>query len=269
MSVTREAMVIRNERPSVVWLVVRAVFLETIRRREFYVLLLFMGLFFLGTVTARITGIENAATATFLLNLGLTLAYYFALLLTILTAARQFPDEIENRTIYPLLAKPISRGQFLAGKWLASCLSGLICFAVLLVMAWLPTPKLEDFSMGTLAQMTILCAAGIGMAGALSMFLSLLFPKPLAVRVIVALALAGSRPCGWLQALGVSYSAEPLTLALTAIVPDFGKLDLVQLYTDGASPISIADFGLRVLHAVGMGLASLSLATWLVSRRQL
>src|SRR5262245_29934822 len=81
--------------PNPIPLLIRAVFVETIRRREFYVLLLFMGLFLLGAGVSRIGGIKDPATATFLLNLGLTMSYSFALLLTLLTAARQFPDELE------------------------------------------------------------------------------------------------------------------------------------------------------------------------------
>ena len=42
------------------------------------------------------------------------------------TAARQIPAERENRTIFPLLAKPVTRGQCCSGKflgcWLATCL---------------------------------------------------------------------------------------------------------------------------------------------------
>ena len=105
--------------------VVRACLLEAVRRREFYVLFLFMGLFVAGIVVASIVKVENAATATFLLNLGMTLAFGLAKLATLLAAARQVPDDTENGTIYPLLAKPLGRGEYLVGKAFGALLPGL------------------------------------------------------------------------------------------------------------------------------------------------
>ena len=51
------------------------------------------------------------------------------------TTARQIPAERENRTIFPLLAKPVTRAQVVAGKflgcWLA-CGMALVVFYLFL-----------------------------------------------------------------------------------------------------------------------------------------
>jgi len=58
------------------------------------------------------------------------LIWVSSLVIAIGTAARQIPMERENRTIFPLLAKPVTRGQVIAGKF-AGC--WLACGIVLLV----------------------------------------------------------------------------------------------------------------------------------------
>ena len=51
-------------------------------------------------------------------------------LTVIALAARQLPREFESRTIYPLLAKPVSRTAFLLGKLLGILLAAVFCFAL-------------------------------------------------------------------------------------------------------------------------------------------
>ena len=45
-------------------------------------------------------------------------------------SAKQIPSEIESKTIYPLLAKPVSRIYFILGKFLGSLLISIIAFSV-------------------------------------------------------------------------------------------------------------------------------------------
>ena len=84
-----------------------------------------------------------------------------ATLLTLFLAARQIPDEIEHRTIYPLLARPLSRDVYILGKWVACTLVGLAVFAALFVLGWLPVPKMEPYS-GALLGQVIALQAGFG-----------------------------------------------------------------------------------------------------------
>ena len=258
-----------DKAPGPVWIIVRAVFLETIRRREFYVLLLFMGLFLLGALISRVIGIENPATATFLLNLGFTMAYNFALLLTLLTVSRQFPDELESRTLYPLLAKPISRAQYLLGKYLASFLIGLITLVVLLVMAALPVPAMESFSIGSFFQMFALSVLGLAMVGAIAMLLSFLTPKILNVVIVSALVLVAPRVLGLCYVSSMGLAVQPVVGFVLGLIPNFSKVDLIQHYTDGLPPIALQDLLARAMHVAGVILVSLGISTWLIERKQL
>lgn len=254
---------------SPVLLILKAVLLETVRRREIYVLLLLMGLFLLGAVVVRIVGVQNAATGTFLLNLGLTLAVAFAKLITLLTAARQFPDELEQRTLYPLLAKPLSRGQYLLGKWAASVTTGTVALAVLLLLAWLPVPRLETYSAGVFFQMLVLAVLSIGLLAALAILLSLLMPKMLVIVVAGLIVLAGGRAISLVQSHMGESAAGAVVRWVTGYLPDFSRLDLVLRYTEGLPPLRTEDFLIRCAYASAFILFSLALGNWLLVRRAL
>jgi ABC-type transport system involved in multi-copper enzyme maturation permease subunit len=251
------------------WLVARAVLLEGIRRREFYVLVLFMGLFLMGAIVVRIVKIENPATATFLLNLGLTLAFTFAKIITVLTAARQFPDEVEKHTLYPLLAKPLGRGEYLLGKWAASVITGLVTLIVLFLMAWLPVPRMEEYSDGTWAQMLLFEVLSLGMLGALAILFSLLMPKALNIVVLAILVLAGGRMIALLRSHFLGSAMHEMVQWITGYIPDFTRLDLLTRYTDGLPPLGPTDMMLRVVYAIAFTAFPLTLAVWLIQRRPL
>ena len=58
--------------------------------------------------------------ARMLISGGLASINVFGILLAIFTAAFLIPHEIESRTIYPILAKPVRRFEFLLGKYIGS-----------------------------------------------------------------------------------------------------------------------------------------------------
>lgn len=104
---------------------------ELYRRKDFYVLLV---------LTAVITGLlgtinffNDPTIVRYLKEICLLLIWISSLVICITTAARQIPAERENRTIFPLLAKPVTRWQVVLGKfagcWLA-CGIALLVFYV-------------------------------------------------------------------------------------------------------------------------------------------
>lgn len=250
-------------------LVGRGIWIELVRRKDLYVLGMLMGIFALGVLAAMIVGIEEASTANFLLNLGLSLAYYCAHILALTLMARQIPDELENRTVYPLLAKPIAREWYLAGKWGAVTLGGFASFLVLGLMGWLPVPRMETYSTVMLLQTLTLIFVSLALLASLALVLSLLMPKGLTVVVVGLLFAAGHQIVGFVR---LRFSGSPLEGAAQwalAYLPDFSKLNTITRYTDGIGPLSAGEFlGLVAHGAVLTGLA-LALAVALFHRRPL
>jgi ABC-type Na+ efflux pump permease subunit len=76
---------------------------------------------------------NDAHIVRYLKEICLDLIWLCSLVIAVTTTARQIPAERENRTLLPLLAKPLTRVQLILGKflgcWLACGLT-LLCFYV-------------------------------------------------------------------------------------------------------------------------------------------
>jgi ABC-type transport system involved in multi-copper enzyme maturation permease subunit len=86
------------------------------RLKIFYVLLLF-ALLLIGS-SAFMAQMTFQQEFQVLKDIGLGAMSLFTSLLAILATARLLPQEIEDRTVYTVLAKPVSRFEYLAGKLL-------------------------------------------------------------------------------------------------------------------------------------------------------
>ncbi len=91
---------------------------ELYRRKDFYVLFILTGLITL--TLGAVNFFNDDKIVRYLKEVCLLLIWVSSLVIAIVTTARQIPSERENRTMFPLLAKPVSRAQVLLGKF-AGC----------------------------------------------------------------------------------------------------------------------------------------------------
>jgi len=89
---------------------------EFYRRKDFYVLFVMTAV--LTVVLGSASFFNDRSIARYLKEVCLLLIWISALVIAVTTSARQIPAERENRTIFPLLAKPVSRWDVLFGKFL-------------------------------------------------------------------------------------------------------------------------------------------------------
>ena len=112
-----------------VWAIASVVIKELFRRKDFYVL--FIITMVVSVLMAGVNIFNEPRVARYVKELCLLLIWVSSLVIAITTAARQLPFEREQRTLFPLLAKPVRRSQVLIGKflgcWLA-CGGTLVCF---------------------------------------------------------------------------------------------------------------------------------------------
>ncbi len=103
---------------------------ELYRRKDFYVLFILTALITL--VMGSFKLFNDDKIVRYLKEICLLLIWVSSMVIAITTAARQLPAEKENRTIFPLLAKPITRGQLVLGKffgcWFSSGLALLLFY---------------------------------------------------------------------------------------------------------------------------------------------
>jgi ABC-type transport system involved in multi-copper enzyme maturation permease subunit len=98
-----------------IFALVGVVIKEMYRRKDFYVLFVLTAVLTLTMGSVRF--FNDSQIARYLKEICLLLIWISALIIAITTAARQIPFERESRTIFPLLAKPVTRAQVLIGKF--------------------------------------------------------------------------------------------------------------------------------------------------------
>jgi ABC-type transport system involved in multi-copper enzyme maturation permease subunit len=109
--------------------IARNTFREAVRDRILYNLVLFVLLItasaiFLGELTA---GHE----ARMIVNLGLGAVLLFGAFIAIFVGVSLVSKEIEKRTVYAIFSKPVSRTEFIIGKYLGLCLTLLVNIVVM------------------------------------------------------------------------------------------------------------------------------------------
>ena len=92
--------------------------LELWRRNDMFALLVLALVLLVPLSLARPFG--TAGATRYFDEAALLLIWGYSLFVALGTGGRLFSNEFANRTVYPLLAKPVSRGQLLLGKYLGA-----------------------------------------------------------------------------------------------------------------------------------------------------
>jgi ABC-type transport system involved in multi-copper enzyme maturation permease subunit len=113
----------------VIWAIARNTLTELIRQKVFYFLLIF-ALLVIGN-SAFIAKLSFQERFQMLKDISLGAMSVFGSLLAILATANFLPKDMEDRTIYTILAKPVPRFCYLLGKLLG--IFALLGLAILLM----------------------------------------------------------------------------------------------------------------------------------------
>lgn len=192
---------------NVIGAIALVVILEMIRRKDFYVLFVLTALITL--VMGSVSFFNDSNVTRYLKEICLLLIWLSSLIVAITMAARQVPAEKESRTVFPLLAKPVTRSQMLLGKFLGCWLAcGLALLVFYLFFGVVASSREHVWPVAQYFQAAVLHWA--------------------ALAVIIALTLAGS----------IVFAAPSSTVTITFIVVTGiiylgGHLDKVALNTGG------------------------------------
>ena len=161
------------------------------RRKDGYILVLLLALLQYAVASLGAPGTESSGL--YLFDAGLLLAWCFGWVIAMHVGASELPGEESRGTVYLLLAKPLSRAELLAGKWLgawgavAACT--LACYAVALAFALVHGVRPPA---GVLLQAALLHLVSLSVLTALALALSTRLNRDatLATTGVAALALA-------------------------------------------------------------------------------
>ncbi len=228
---------------------VKLSFVELWRRHDIFALLI---LAFALMVPLSLAAPFGAAGASrYLDEAALLLVWGFSLFVSLGTGARLFPPEFTSRTIYPLLAKPISRGTLLVGKYLgavaASWSALLFFYALFALCAFLRGGAVSV----ELAQGVVLHMAFVALAVAVSLFGSLIV-TPSANVTLSAVALVSMFFFGRRLPEYADSTAAPLSWLVDAVYvvgPHAEFFDMRQRLIHGWGAVDAAVFCAVLLYA--------------------
>jgi ABC-type transport system involved in multi-copper enzyme maturation permease subunit len=256
-----------------------AVFRESVRDRVFYNLVFFAVLLvgasiLMGQLTA-------GQDVKIIKDLGLSATSLFGLFIAIFVGISLVSKEMERRSVYPLLAKPIRRSEFIAGKYAGLLLTLLVnttvmtiaLYAVLFVLArgvparvqaaW-DAPALDPALLKAIA----LIYVEIALVTALALFFSTYSSPMLSAVFTLGVYVAGqfNTDLKRFDQIVASPSLAAIGKALYYVLPDFSRFD-VKLAVVHGIPVSAVYVASSAAYAAVYILALLLGAMLLFSRK--
>ncbi|MEM9164372.1 MAG: ABC transporter permease [Cyanobacteria bacterium P01_F01_bin.4] len=253
-----------------VFVIARNVFLEVIRDRILYLIALFSGLMVLAVVLLPevAAGTENKI----ILDVGLAAINLFALVIAVFVGTGLINKEIEKKTVLVLIAKPISRFEFIFGKHLGLCaVMAVLITALSAVFLGILSFKGIPFPLDSLLiaigfmflEMTLLIAVAI----LFGVFTSSL----LATLLTFAVYLVGhlSQDIVKLGQLAESERFQQIANSLYLVLPDLERLNFKNEAIYGITLLpGPGELLLNVLYAVVYTLLLLIISVGIFARRQ-
>ena len=210
-------------------LIAKSILLEAVRRKEVYVVVLIACLLIGAVMTVdffQIRGITKFYREVALKVMSLSTG-----LMVVILSARQLPREFKNRTIYPLLAKPISRNTFLVGKLLGALTAAAFCFALFMGVYLLGSFYLGgNIPWALFFQYIYLQMLMMAVLSTLSFLLSMSMTLSAAITIVVLLFLLSATITS--ATTFVYYSLDSagqwVIALLTYVIPQFTLFDLSE-----------------------------------------
>lgn len=224
-----------------VLLISRTVLIEAVRRKEVYAIVL-LSLFIIGAVMS-IDFFNMRGLSKFYCEVALQVMSVATALTTIVLAARQLPREFESRTVYPLLAKPVSRAGFLLGKVLGVMFAAAFCFGLFMAVYVVGATWLRSqLSFALLGQYVYLQLVMMLILATLCFWLSLRMNLDAAITIGAILYFTSSVLMGGISFVYdyVNHIGQRVLVALTFILPQLRLFDLGEkaVHCEAWKPLS-------------------------------
>lgn len=105
--------------------------LETIRRKEFYVVLILIAAL---AVWMQAMNLSSSGAGRFAKDIVMQVAWLASFALAAPLAVRQISSDVEQKTVYVLVSRPIHRRDYVFGRALGASAASVICFTGLFLM---------------------------------------------------------------------------------------------------------------------------------------
>lgn len=244
---------------------------ELIRRKDAYVLLIITALLTLISGSVNVFGDLNMVR--YVKELCLLLVWICSIVIAVTLTARQVHAERESRTLFSLLSKPVSRNEFILGKffgcWFACGLALLAFYSFFIVTA---VSRGDGWHLAQHFQAFWLHWMMLGVIVAMVLAGSLLFAAPssnatICVVVIIGILMLG-RHLGKI-AVQMSEPMQTVAMAVYYAIPHLEFCDVRDLIIHDWPLVNWGIIGFITMYCLAYVAAFLALACALFRRRPL
>lgn len=242
---------------------------ELYRRKDFYVLFILTVL--LTLVLGSINFFNEQNIARYVKEFCLLLIWIASLVIAVTTTARQIPAERELRTIFPLLAKPVSRGDLIFGKFLGCWFaSGFVLFVFYIFFAVMTGAREHHLDVAAYMQALWLHWMMLGIVVGMVLLGSIVFAAPSSNSTISFIVILGILLLGRhlnKVALGLAEPTGSILYVIYYIMPHLEFYDLRELIVHNIGSIPWWAVGVSTVYAI-IYATLFQLLAWMTFRRK-
>ncbi|MEB3341547.1 ABC transporter permease subunit [Okeania sp.] len=244
------------------------VFWEVIRDRIFYLI----GFFALLMVVAvrLIPELSVGTQDKIILDFGLAAISILGLIVTVFIGTGLVNKEIEKRTVYLLVAKPLSRSELIVGKHIGlSAVLGVLLAAMTIIYGLILSLNGIYYPIGSILVTVIFIFIQLSLLTAVAILFGVFTSSLLATLLTFSIYLMGnlSRDLVKLGDLTDNPGIEKLMMGLYVVLPDLSRLDLKNDAVYGLLPDIVTlftNFGYALVYIILV----LSITITVFSRRE-
>jgi ABC-type transport system involved in multi-copper enzyme maturation permease subunit len=241
-------------------------FREAIRNKLLYTLLGFGFLMIAsGVLLSTLSYVE---VDEILQDMGMSAIRFFGAGIATFVGIGLIHNEVDRRTIFTILSKPVSRSEFLVGKWAGLTFTVWLQVALMAVAFWIVSALAGAPITGDHFVAIALIGLELMVLVAIATLFSAFTTPMLAAFFTIGLWMIGHLTRD-LQALSQQSDLESVTMMGTwvfQLMPDFEVFNKTLEAVHGL-PIETNEIGLAIVYAAGYTACTLMLGTMIFSRR--
>ena len=246
--------------------------LETMRRKEFYVILaLIIGL----AAWMQFMNISSSGAVRFAKDIVMQAVWLVSFGLAAPLAARQIASDLEQKTVYVLMSRPIHRWHYVLGRTAGAAAASVVCFAslffVLLVM--LLTKGVHGLADPGLWQAFAFQVAALVMLCAITIFFSTCGTPSGAVTfsllLLITMRYGGPSILSRIETMANHGFLREAAWLLYLAMPHFEFLNMSQRVVHGWGPLPVGLFVQILAYGAAYSIFVTALAALLFRRRWL